>query len=135
MNLMVCYDGSAAATKALAIAGERAKASKAKVFLVTSVAGGEEIPREEFQKKEENLKQIRRRLQDDGMDCETTLSVRGLDAGEDLVTFARQNEVDEIIIGVRRRSKMGKLVFGSTAQFVILEAHCPVLTVKSEISR
>ena len=135
MNLMVCYDGSSSATRALDIAATRARAFAAKVYLVTSVAGGEDIPREEFQKKEEDLKQIRRRLKDDGIDCETTLSVRGLDPGEDLVTFARQNNVDEIIIGIRRRSKVGKLVFGSTAQFVILEAHCPVLTVKSEISR
>ena len=55
-----------------------------------------------------------------------------MEPGEDLVTFARENNVDEIIIGVRHRSKVGKLVFGSTAQYVILEAHCPVLTVKSD---
>ena len=135
MNVMVCYDGGAAAAAALDIACGRAKAFRAKILLVTSLAGGEEIPREEFQKKEEELKQIRRRLQQDGIDCETTLSVRGLDPGEDLVTFARQNDVHEIIIGVRRRSKVGKLVFGSTAQYVILEAHCPVLTVKSDSQR
>ncbi len=132
MNLMVCYDGSAAATKALEIAGERARASGAMILLVTSVAGGADVPREEFQKKEEELKQIRRRLRQDEIACETTLSVRGMEPGEDLVTFARENDVEEIFIGVRRRSKVGKLVFGSTAQYVILEADCPVLTVKSD---
>ena len=132
MNLMVCYDGSAAANRALGIATERARASGAKILLVTSVAGGADIPREEFLKKEDSLKQIRRELRQDEIACETTLSVRGLEPGEDLVTFARENNVDEIIIGVRHRSKVGKLVFGSTAQYVILEAHCPVLTVKSD---
>lgn len=132
MNLMVCYDGSAAATKALEIAGERARASGAMILLVTSVAGGADVPREEFQKKEEELKQIRRRLRQDEIACETTLSVRGMEPGEDLVAFARENDVEEIFIGVRRRSKVGKLVFGSTAQYVILEADCPVLTVKSD---
>ena len=135
MNLMVCYDGSAAATTALEIAGERVKAAGGKIMLVTSVAGGADIPREQFQKQEEEHRRIRRRLKQDGIACETTLSVRGLDPGEDLVTFARENDIYEIIIGIRRRSKVGKLVFGSTAQYVILEAPCPVLTVKSEASR
>ena len=41
-----------------------------------------------------------------------------------------QAQVEEIIIGVRRRSKVGKLLFGSTAQYVILNAPCPVVSVK-----
>jgi nucleotide-binding universal stress UspA family protein len=53
-----------------------------------------------------------------------------LEAGEDLVQLAKENNVDEIIIGVRRRSKVGKLFFGSTAQYVILNAPCPVVSVK-----
>jgi nucleotide-binding universal stress UspA family protein len=56
--------------------------------------------------------------------------VRGLPAGEDLVNFSKEAQVHEIIIGIRNRSKVGKLIFGSTAQFVILEANCPVLSVK-----
>jgi nucleotide-binding universal stress UspA family protein len=50
--------------------------------------------------------------------------------GEDLVKYAKENQIDQIVVGIRRRSKVGKLVFGSTAQYVILEAPCPVLTVK-----
>jgi len=53
-----------------------------------------------------------------------------LEAGEDLVQLAEEKQIDEIIIGVRRRSKVGKLIFGSTAQYVILNAPCPVVSVK-----
>lgn len=52
------------------------------------------------------------------------------DDHKDIVQYAKENEVDEIVVGVKRRSKVGKLVFGSNAQYVIIEAPCPVLTVK-----
>ena len=47
-----------------------------------------------------------------------------------LVEFAKRYKIDEIIIGIRRRSKVSKLVFGSAAQYVILNAPCPVVTIK-----
>jgi nucleotide-binding universal stress UspA family protein len=50
--------------------------------------------------------------------------------GEDLVQFAKDNKVDEIVVGVKRRSKVGKILMGSTAQFVVLQAPCPVVSVK-----
>ena len=78
----------------------------------------------------ELTKKIKADFERDGIACEVHASVSYQSPGEDLVNFAKENQVDEIIIGVRRRSKVGKLVFGSTAQYVILEAPCPVLSVK-----
>jgi nucleotide-binding universal stress UspA family protein len=56
--------------------------------------------------------------------------ISDLEPGEDLVQFAEENKIDEIIIGIRKRSKVGKLMFGSTAQYVILNAPCPVVSIK-----
>jgi hypothetical protein len=53
--------------------------------------------------------------------CKTHLLVRGLLAGEDLVKFANDTGIDEIVIGIKRRSRVGKLLFGSTAQYTILK--------------
>ena len=50
--------------------------------------------------------------------------------GEDLVKFSTDKAVDAVFIGIRRRSKVGKLLFGSNAQYIILKAPCPVITVK-----
>ena len=79
---------------------------------------------------ENSLEQEKYVLIDKKIPCETIMSVRGLEAGEDLVQLADERRADEIIIGVRRRSKVGKIIFGSTAQYVVLNAPCPVVTVK-----
>ncbi len=130
MNLMVCYDGSKAAKAALEVAKSRAKNFGAKIFLVTSMISGPQVPRDEFVNSEKELEKVKRQLSKEDIKCETTLSVRGLETGEGLVMFARENEIDEIIIGIKKLSKVGKFIFGSTAQYVILEAPCPVLTVR-----
>jgi nucleotide-binding universal stress UspA family protein len=58
------------------------------------------------------------------------LLIRGISPGEDLVRYAIEQKIDEIILAVQRKSKVGKMIFGSTAQHVILNAPCPVVTVK-----
>ena len=61
---------------------------------------------------------------------ETHLLVRGLSPGEDIVTFALDNEVDEIVVGLKKVSAVEKMIFGSNARYIILHAHCPVVSVK-----
>jgi nucleotide-binding universal stress UspA family protein len=130
MKILVAYDGSKPAKEALRIAAQRAGAFKGSILLVRSMVGGPEIPRKEFEDAERELQQHEIILRGDGLVCETLLSVRGLEAGEDIVRTADEKKADEIVIGLQRKSKVGKLLFGSTAQHIILNAPCPVVTVR-----
>ena len=130
MNILVGFDGTNAAKEAIGLAEQHAQVFKAKIILAYSMVGGPEVPRRDFEIAENSLEHEKNGLLDKGFQCDTTMSVRGLEAGEDLVQIAGEHKADEIIIGVRRRSRVGKLIFGSTAQFVVLNAPCPVVTVK-----
>ena len=130
MKIMVGFDGSKVSEAALELAEAHARAFGAQILLVQSMAGGPEVPRRDFANNERELEYQKFQLKDKNIACESLLSVRGLEPGEDLVRLAEEHQVDEIIVGVKRRSKVGKLVFGSTAQYVILKAPCPVATVK-----
>ena len=130
MKIIVGYDGTNAAREAIALAEKHARVFEATIILACSMVGGPEVPRKDFEIAENSLKRQKNALIDKKLPCETIMSVRGLEAGEDLVQMAVEHRVDEVIIGVRRRSKVGKIIFGSTAQYVVLNAPCPVVTVK-----
>lgn len=130
MKILVGYDGSNSAKDALILAKSHAKALGASVEVVTSMQTGTESERKVIEQAERGLEYAKTLFDKDNIACNTHLLIRGLAAGEDLVEFAKENAVDEIIVGVKRRSKVGKLLLGSTAQYVILQANCPVVSVK-----
>ena len=130
MKILVGYDGTNSAKEALNLAKSHAKAFGASVEVVTSLQKGTESERKIIEQAERGLEYAKSLFEQDGIGCTTHLLIRGLSAGEDLVEFANENKIDQIIVGVKRRSKVGKLLMGSTAQYVILQAGCPVVTVK-----
>lgn len=130
MRILLCFDGTSAAEAGLKIAETHAAAFNARIYVVTSLPGGTHTQVDDVQRAEEALAEVKTLLSESKIECETHLLVRGLSPGEDLVQFAKENDIDEIVIGVKKKSKVGKFVFGSTAQYVILEAGCPVVTVK-----
>ncbi len=130
MNILVAYDGTKEAKEAARVAARHAKAFNGRIILAFSMVGGPEIPRIEFERAEKELQSQAITLKEEGFDCETLLSVRGLETGEDIIQLAEEKQAEEIIIGIQRKSKVGKLLFGSTAQYIILNAPCPVVTVR-----
>ena len=130
MKILVGYDGTSSAKEAVNLAKTHAKAFGATVEIVTSMEKGTEAQREAIEQAESGLEWVKSVFDEIDISCNTHLLIRGLTPGEDIVEFAKEKEADEIIVGVKRRSKVGKLLMGSTAQYVILNASAPVISVK-----
>jgi nucleotide-binding universal stress UspA family protein len=131
MNILVGYDGSNAAREALELSKKHAMLLGAKVVVVNCMAQNRNLLFEDIRKVEQKLEgEVHSVFNSEKIPYETHLVISGHDFGEDLVQFAEQNKADEIILGIRKKSKVGKLVFGSTAQHVVLNAPCPVVAVK-----
>lgn len=130
MRILVGYDGSNAAQEALFLAKRHAKTFAGKVFVLFSLKKGTADQLPKIQQAEQDLAYARNFFKKDLISCEAHLLIRGRSPGEDIIQFAQENDVDEIILGIQRRSKMGKIFFGSNARYVIMEAECPVVTTK-----
>ena len=130
MKILVGYDGTNAAKAAVEVAKTLAFGLGAEIIVVTSIKSAIEARPEGIAEAESALDHTKSVLEEAGVDCQTNLLIRGLSPGESLVAYAKRNRCDHIVIGVQRRSRVSKLVMGSTAQYVILNAHCPVTSVK-----
>jgi nucleotide-binding universal stress UspA family protein len=116
---------------ALRLAAEEAQLRASSLVVVNSHRGGRDLGDEESVRSEAHLDDVRAQLTAAGIQHEVRHLVRGLDPAEDLVSVAAEVSADLIIIGLRRRSPVGKLILGSNAQRVLLDAPCPVLAVKA----
>jgi len=132
MKIMVGYNEFDPKGQIEAAVIEHARAFNARVYLVNSIEIGEDVPKENFDRAEKNLEKGKSFFLKQGIECETILLESGLTISEDILKFAQDNKMNEIIIGVRGRSKLGKLIFGSIAQHTILNSSCPVLCVNQE---
>ena len=129
MKILVGYDGTRLSRRALAVAQKRAKALDAKLYVFTSAGtGGNENSKKA--QRQSDLKEAQMLCNACQIDCKIEMSHQNRPVAEDLIQFAVEKKVDEIVIGLSKRSQLGKLLFGSTSRQVLLEAPCPVLTVK-----
>jgi len=77
------------------------------------------------------LDQVRAQLDGAGVVYEIDQQVRGHEASDEVVSAAERVNASLIVIGLRRRTATGKLITGSQAQRILLDANCPVLAVKA----
>ena len=130
MKFLVAYNGSPESQAALGLAIEQASTFDAKILVITSMEGGHSEKPEDIARVNQELKKVRKQLEDANVDHEVNEMARGLSPGEDVVIFARENSIDHIFVGIEKKSRTRKLLLGSTAQYIILKATCPVTTIK-----
>jgi len=121
-------EGEAALHRAV----QEARLRDSKLVVVNSHRGGTDFDADASTQAERELGAVRRVLDDAGVPYEIRQLVRGFEPAEDLISIAEANAADLIVIGLRRRTPVGKLILGSNAQRVLLDAHCPVLAVKAD---
>ena len=121
-------EGEAALTKAI----EEAKLRGIKLVVVNSHRGGQDFDADAARRAESEMESVKAKLDAAGIEHDLRQLVRGFEPAEDLISIAEANNAELIVIGLRRRSPVGKLILGSNAQRILLDAHCPVLAVKAD---
>ena len=129
-TIVVGYVPKPEGKAALRRAAEEARLRGARLIVINSHRGGREFDNDDAIESEAQLEEVRSELRDAGVEHEVRQLVRGMDPAEDLINVAQEVGADLIVIGLRRRSPVGKLILGSNAQRILLDAPCPVLAVK-----
>lgn len=129
MNVVVGYVPTREGEAALSHAVEEARNRGARLLVVNTSRGDALV--DERYADDTQLEALRDRLAASGVDHEVVHAIRGRAAAEEILSVADERRAELVVIGLRRRSAVGKLLMGSTAQRVLLEASCPVLAVKA----
>lgn len=129
MKFLVGYNGSEVSQAALSLARTYADLFGARVVVVASLVGGASESSDEIHKATSDLQFAEKFFQEKGIPCETHQLARGMTPGEDMVKFAKENDIDQIFVGIEKKSRTQKIILGSNAQYIILKAPCPVVSV------
>ncbi|MGN7252229.1 MULTISPECIES: universal stress protein [unclassified Arthrobacter] len=129
MSIIVGYIPTAEGTAALDRAITEAQKSQSRLVIINSSRGDAIVDKRYAQA--EDISALTERLDREGIEHLVLQPVRGHDAANEVLEAAEKYRAELIVIGLRRRTPVGKLIMGSAAQQILLEASCPVLAVKA----
>ncbi len=132
MKYLVAFNGSESSKKTLDHAIVFAKKFDAELFAMISTHGGSSEKEKDVQEVNEAKEYAEKKLADEGVKGDASVLVRGLSPGEDIIQYSKDIKADMIFVGIEKRSRTQKIILGSTAQYVILKARCPVVTVNKK---
>ena len=130
MAIVVGYLATAEGRAALDAAVQESAVRGDRVVVVVSRRQDE--PTEQQQDLDVALAAVHAELEAAGIDHEIRVLVGG-DVADDLLASAEETGARLVVLGLRRRSPVGKLILGANAQRVLFDAPCPVLTVKPDL--
>lgn len=131
MTIVVGFVPTKEGRAALSRAVEEARARRTSLIVINSNRGGRDFDDESTKSAEAELHRFSDELDGEGLDLEVRQLVRGNEPAEDLIAVANETNAEMIVIGLRRRTPVGKLILGSNAQRILLDAPCAVLAVKA----
>jgi nucleotide-binding universal stress UspA family protein len=120
-------EGRAALQRAI----EESRLRDAELLVVHSMRGGERDELENVLTYREEFEELEKQLAEEDIRYRLVEYARGNAPSEDLLQAAEDENADMIVIGIRRRTPVGKLILGSNAQDILLHADCAVLAVKA----
>ena len=129
MTILVAYvsrpEGRAALDKAIELSKERQE----RMLIVNASPGGQQedaslVPAYE-------VEQIEEQIAAQGLQAEFKQFVRGKNAVEEINDLVETGDISILVIGLRKRTAVGKLILGSVAQEILMTVSCPVLCVKA----
>jgi nucleotide-binding universal stress UspA family protein len=131
VKIVVGYIKSPEGAAALDAAIAEAKLRDGELVIIHSMRGGTRDEDVQAATYREELEQVSQRLASEGIPVRIRELIQGQSPAEDLVQVVDSEGAELIVIGLRKRSPVGKLVLGSNAQDILLSAPCPVLAVKA----
>ena len=129
MAVVIGYIPTPEGRAALVYGKEEALRRQAKVFIVYTP----ETSLDETLTHDNVVGEFQSELERAGLQSEIRSRVSRNSPAEDLIEVANDVGAEAIVIGLRRRSAVGKLILGSSSQQILLDAPCPVIAVKAQL--
>ena len=129
MTIVVGYTPTSAGRAALNTAITEARKSD-RPLVVVNTSRGDALDDPSFAQPAD-LDWVRATLEEAGVPFTIRQEVRGREAADELIGVLEEVEAELCVIGIRRRSAVGKMVLGSNAHRILMDSPSPVLTVRA----